>query len=173
MKINVGDIYRIGDTPATQIAQCVAEFNVGEKVKVLGRAGEISSTDWYNVRCANGKIETVPKDWLEETKQEKDKKDIKKELSFEDFVRQMIGESMVSQVATETKSRETSKKKAKQKETAKEKQLEKLTLMYDGSKVVVSKGSKTKTIESSDDKHKIFLNLVDSIYMMCGDTFNA
>lgn len=172
MNIKVGEFYRIKDDFTTRIAQNIAEFNVGEKVKVIGEAGKINGDAWCDIECSNKAKETIPVLWLEEIITKKEKKDKAKDDIY--TLEKMLEETFGKSIASTTK--KTKKKtKKEQHDTVKVDKPDKskvLTLQYDGNKVIMIKDDKMAVVDSKltkDTKDKVLLNLVDSIFQMCGE----
>ena len=110
MNIKVGEFYRIKDDFATRIAQNIAEFNVGEKVKVISEAGKINGDAWCDIECSNKAKETIPVLWLEEIITKKEKKDKTKDdiCTLEKMLEVKFGKSIVS--TTKKPNKKTKKK---------------------------------------------------------------
>lgn len=172
MNIKVGEFYRIKDDVTTRIAQNIAEFNVGEKVKVISEAGKINGDAWCDIECSNKAKETIPVLWLEEIITKKEKKDKTKDdiYTLEKMLEETFGKSIVS-----TTKKTKTKTKKEQHDTVKVDKPDKskvLTLQYDGSKVIMINADKMAVVDSKltkDIKDKVLLNLVDSIFQMCGE----
>lgn len=172
MNIKVGEFYRIKDDVTTRIAQNIAEFNVGEKVKVISEAGKINGDAWCDIECSNKAKETIPVLWLEEIITKKEKKDKTKDdiYTLEKMLEETFGKSIVS-----TTKKTKTKTKKEQNDTVKVDKPDKskvLTLQYDGSKVIMINADKMAVVDSKltkDIKDKVLLNLVDSIFQMCGE----
>ena len=172
MNIKVGEFYRIKDDVTTRIAQNIAEFNVGEKVKVISKAGKINGDEGCDIECSNKAKETIPVLWLEEIITKKEKKDKTKDdiYTLEKMLEETFGKSIVS-----TTKKTKKKTKKEQHDTVKVDKSDKskvLTLQYDGNKVIMIKDDKMAVVDSKltkDTKDKVLLNLVDSIFQMCGE----
>ena len=172
MNIKVGEFYRIKDDFTTRLAQNIAEFNVGEKVKVISEAGKINGDAWCDIECSNKAKETIPVLWLEEIITKKEKKDKTKDdiCTLEKMLEETLGKSIVGTTKKPTK--KTKKEKHDTVKVDKSDKSKVLTLQYDGNKVIMIKDDKMEVVDSKltkDTKDKVFLNLVDSIFKMCGE----
>lgn len=172
MNIKVGEFYRIKDDFATRLAQNIAEFNVGEKVKVISEAGKINGDAWCDIECLNKAKETIPVLWLEEINTKKEKEDKTKDDigTLEKMLEEAFGTSIVS--ATKKPKTKTKKEQHDTVKVSKSDKLNVLTLQYDGNKVIMVKDDKMVVVDSrftKDTKDKVLLNLVDSIFKMCGE----
>lgn len=172
MNIKVGEFYRIKDDFTTRIAQNIAEFNVGEKVKVIGEAGKINGDEWCDIECSNKEKETIPVLWLEEIITKKEKKDKTKDdiYTLEKMLEETFGKSIVG--TTKKPKKKTKKEQHDTVKVDKPNKSQVLTLQYDGNKVIMVKDDKMAVVDSKltkDTKDKVLLNLVDSIFQMCGE----
>lgn len=172
MNIKVGEFYRIKDDFDTRLAQNIAEFNVGEKVKLISEAGKINGDKWCDIECSNKAKETIPVSWLEEIITKKEKKDKTKDdiCTLEKMLEETFGKSIVSTTKKPTK--KTKKEQHDAVNVDKPDKSKVLTLQYDGSKVIMINADKMVVVDSrltKDTKDKVLLNLVDSIFKMCGE----
>ena len=99
---------------------------------------------------------------------------IKKAKCSREELEKMLEETFGKSIVSTTK-KPTKKTKKEQHDTVKVEKPNKLnvlTLQYDGNKVIMIKDDKMTVIDSrltKDTKDKVLLNLVDSIFKMCGE----
>lgn len=167
MDIKVGEFYRIKDEAATRLAQMVSEFKVGEKVKVLSKAGKINGYTWYDIECSNKAKETIPCDWLEKIEVKKEDKPKGNINEIEKMLQEVFGSSIIT--TTKEPKKKVKKEQHNQEKTSKPNNLNMLTLRYDGKKVTMVKNDKIVVVDGENIKDKVFINLVDSIFKMCGE----